>query len=241
MPDAPYTLIDSLFLPEENITTLAQVNYLTLEAMADLGNRLAWEAERITGNLEPDDTVYIAPSQSKGSKNYTPSGRILVWDNAIGTTTQTTKVFDYWDYSACSGVLKPISDDDALSPQTHTHKPCKQAVYRTETTTINGSYVPVVDVEVRANRWFTTHKGITDANGNYTCDGTFKKQADYSIRWEKYHFSVRSGTFGQAILRKNNHTGVWNVNLGQAGTVINDIHQYYALIFQAATGLLLWR
>lgn len=97
-----------------------------------------------------------------------------------------------------------------------------------------GRYVPVVDAEVRAKRWFTVHKGTTNAQGNYSCDGTFKRVADYSIKWEKYQFSVRSGTFGQAELSKSNLKGNWNPDLGTSGTVVNNSQQYYALIFQAA-------
>ena len=96
-------------------------------------------------------------------------------------------------------------------------------------------YVPVVDLEVRARRWFTVHKGTTDAQGNYTCDGTFKNPADYSILWEKYHFSVRSGTFGQAEHSRNDIKGDWNPTFGTVNnTVVNNSQQYYALIFQAA-------
>lgn len=98
-----------------------------------------------------------------------------------------------------------------------------------------GRFVPVVDIEVRAKRWFTVHKGKTDAQGFYTCDGTFDRQADYSLVFEKYHFSVRTGTFGQAEHSRNNVTGNWNVDFGFAGNqVVNNNHQYYALIFQAA-------
>jgi hypothetical protein len=97
------------------------------------------------------------------------------------------------------------------------------------------NYVPVVDVEVRAKRWFTVHKGTTNSQGVYSCDGTFNRQADYSIQWEKYHFSVRTGTFGQAENSESNITGNWNRNYGANGSsVVNNTQQYYALIFQAA-------
>jgi hypothetical protein len=98
-----------------------------------------------------------------------------------------------------------------------------------------GRWVPVVDVEVRAKRWFTVHKGTTNSLGNYSCDGTFNRQADYSIQWEKYHFSVRSGTFGQAEHSQSNITGNWNPDFGVLNTIfVNNTQQYYALIFQAA-------
>ena len=100
---------------------------------------------------------------------------------------------------------------------------------------VRNAFVPVVDVEVRAKRWFTVHSGTTDGNGNYSCNGTFKRPADYSILWEKYHFSVRSGTFGQAEVGHSNLTGAWNPQFGRAGSrVVDDGQQYYALVFQGA-------
>lgn len=98
-----------------------------------------------------------------------------------------------------------------------------------------GRYVPVVGVGVRAKRWFTFHEGMTNSQGFFTCDGTFERQADYSIQWEKYHFSVRSGTFGQAEHNRSNLLGDWNPDFGAVNSrIVNDNQQYYALIFQAA-------
>jgi hypothetical protein len=96
-------------------------------------------------------------------------------------------------------------------------------------------FVPVVGIEVRAKRWFTVHTGTTNSFGNYSCNGTFKRQADYSINWETYHFSVRSGTFGQAENSRSNLEGSWNPDYGALNsTAVNNTQQYYALIFQAA-------
>jgi hypothetical protein len=96
-------------------------------------------------------------------------------------------------------------------------------------------FVPVVGVEVRATRWFTTHKGTTNSNGFYSCNGTFDRPANYSIDWDTYHFSVRSGTLGQAVLDGPKQEASWNPDLGISGTdQVLDTQQYYALIFQGA-------
>lgn len=98
-----------------------------------------------------------------------------------------------------------------------------------------GRFVPVVGAEVRARRWFTTHIGWTNNNGLYSAVGKFKRPANYSIRWEKYHFSIRTGTFGQATYNGPKQRGNWNKDFGSEGSAgVSDRHQYYALIFQAA-------
>ncbi|QDH78084.1 hypothetical protein FKX85_03145 [Echinicola soli] len=97
-----------------------------------------------------------------------------------------------------------------------------------------GRHVGVEGLEVRARRWFTTHEGTTDRNGNFTCDGTFSNKANYSYKYEKYHFSVRTGTFGQAELSGPKTRNAWHQILGGTGGTsgVRDAHQYYALIFQ---------
>ncbi|ADV50721.1 hypothetical protein Celal_3457 [Cellulophaga algicola DSM 14237] len=46
------------------------------------------------------------------------------------------------------------------------------------------TYVGVAGLRVKARRWFTTHNGFTDANGYYSCDGRFRRDANYSFEWE---------------------------------------------------------
>ena len=99
-----------------------------------------------------------------------------------------------------------------------------------------GRYVPVIGCKVRARRWFRGKDAHTDANGNYRIGKFRSKRVNYSIRWERYHFSIRSGTFGQAWLngpKKKRRS--WHVDLGRKGsTRVTDKQQYYALIHQAA-------
>ena len=87
----------------------------------------------------------------------------------------------------------------------------------------------VEGIEVRARRWFTTHKGFTNANGNYSCNGRFRRSANYSIKWERYHYSIRSGSIGQAKMDGPKRRGNWNVDIGD-----NDIQQFYAFIHLGA-------
>jgi hypothetical protein len=75
---------------------------------------------------------------------------------------------------------------------------------------VTSTHVSVEGVEVRARRWFTTHKGTTNNQGNFSCNGRFRHDANYSLKWETYHFSIRSGTVGQAKLDGPKRRGAWN-------------------------------
>lgn len=100
---------------------------------------------------------------------------------------------------------------------------------------IVGDYVGISGIKVRARRWFTTHKGFTNTEGSFVCNGSFKRPANYSFKWERYEFSVRSGSFGQASYNGPKMTGHWDLYLGNSSsTTVNDSQQYYALIFQGA-------
>jgi hypothetical protein len=90
-----------------------------------------------------------------------------------------------------------------------------------------GRLVGVNGVKVRATRWFTVHEGYTNINGNYTCNGTFKRDANYSIRWERYDFDIRSGNFGQADYNGPKKEGNWNLEIRSGAS------RMYAIVFQA--------
>lgn len=92
----------------------------------------------------------------------------------------------------------------------------------------NSTYVGVEGVEVRARRWFTTHRGLTDGNGDYTCDGSFDRDANYSMQWDRQHFSIRSGTYGQAVYNGPKQDWNWSVDIN------SNPQMYYARIFRAA-------
>ena len=88
--------------------------------------------------------------------------------------------------------------------------------------------IPIAGIKVRARRWFTTYEGMTDSQGYFECDGQFKKAANYSFNWERYHFSIRSGTFGQAKYDGPEQIGNWNL------LIDGGSHEFYATIFRAA-------
>jgi hypothetical protein len=57
----------------------------------------------------------------------------------------------------------------------------------------NGVLTPIEGLEVRAKRWLTTHKGFTNVNGYFECDGTYKRDWNYEIRWERHNYRLNDG------------------------------------------------
>lgn len=71
-------------------------------------------------------------------------------------------------------------------------------------------------IEVRAKRWFTTHIGYTDINGNYSCDGTFKRPADYSFELSRTDFMIRGDSDVPVSFGQNNLQGSFNFNFSKS-------------------------
>lgn len=88
--------------------------------------------------------------------------------------------------------------------------------------------VPLKGLKVRARRWFTTHRGYTDADGKFVCDGTFKRPANYSIAWESGRFDIRDGNIVQAYYNGPKQRGSWNLEIDGGKSL------RYATIYRAA-------
>lgn len=90
------------------------------------------------------------------------------------------------------------------------------------------SLMPLEGAKILIRQWFTVDSGISNSNG-YFSTGTIRGEARYIIQWERYHYSIRSGNFGQAELRgplmKRQD---WNKNI-QGGS-----DEYYGHIHRAA-------
>ena len=91
--------------------------------------------------------------------------------------------------------------------------------------------VPMQGVEVRARKFTTFYKGITDANGRYSCDGRFRDRANYSIQWERNQFKITSSwaVASPALYNGPKMRGDWNLQLNRGGR-----SYYYANVFRAA-------
>jgi hypothetical protein len=92
----------------------------------------------------------------------------------------------------------------------------------------SNTIIPIRGVKVNARRWFTIHRGITDANGYFQCDGTFKRPANYSIYWERHDWDIREEDWGQAVYNGPNTQSAWNLYVG-GGKSLRYAHIHRAL------------
>lgn len=93
---------------------------------------------------------------------------------------------------------------------------------------VTGTWRGVEGVIVKARRWFTTHQGMVDGNGNYSCDGTFKRDANYSLDWERYDFALREGWLDGANINGPKKEGNWDNDFN------GDKHAFHAKVFMGA-------
>ena len=232
-----HEILEELYIPDED---KIEESSNSAKAVRSAGydtaiNELVDEALRITNNLEKTTTeeqvsesgaIEITPKKLfRRRPKWRPAGTIKVWDDNIGQTTTTKRVFSHWQYYDCGGggIGGPFLEERRVPDES-----CRRAVYRYQTVTTTGSYVPVEGVKVRARRWFTTHEGITNAQGRYSCNGRFRRDANYFIKWKRHQFSIWWSTWSAAKYRGPKKTGDWNLNI-RGGT-----QEYYATIFRAA-------
>lgn len=95
---------------------------------------------------------------------------------------------------------------------------------------VTNTWRGVEGVIVKARRWFTTHEGTVDANGNYSCNGTFKRDANYSLDWERYDFALREGWLDGANINGPKREGNWDNDFQGVG----DKNAFQAKVFMAA-------
>lgn len=232
--EVDYEILSELFIPDEYKTEEPTSLTKAVKALknTDLIEQLVDEALRITNNMEKK----AKPStRTKGwfsrRSKWRPAGRIQVWDDKIGQSTTTKRVFSHWEYYDCDDDHNP-REERTIEQQYRLLLPnerCKRAVYKYISTTSNGSYVPVEGARVRARRWFTTHTGIADSKGYYSCNGRFRRDANYKIKWKRADFSIWWSYLSSAKYNGPKRKGDWNLNI-KKGTH----QQYYATIFRGA-------
>lgn len=145
--------------------------------------------------------------------------------------TMKSASMDYFDWLKLENKALEITGN--LDKESNTTITLKASKWRPAGTImvyddIIGGNIPVVGALVRARRWFTTHKGYTDNNGDFSCDERFRRDANYSIKWERNYWDIRSGTSGQALYNGPKQRGDWNLNI----TGGKSLH--YATIHRAA-------
>lgn len=214
-PNIQSQILEELYLPHYTINREDGDN---VQIESSNWQALETQALSMTGNLNENDLSV------KKTTEWRPSGNIKVNDDEIGSYTTTNTVFDHWEYYDCNTgePVDPPQDPGlpALKSTSRIEPPeyCQRAVYRTVTTTIYSSKIPVEGIEVRARNWFTTYTGKTDSNGNFSCNGTFTGDVNYSIKWENDYFDIRDGAYGQAYYNGPEKIGSWNLVIEESVT-----------------------
>lgn len=126
-----------------------------------------------------------------------------------------------------TAMVQTGNDDDVIKPTTARAAYVPSGRVQVYDTKVNG-YIPLEGVRVEARRWFTTHHGYTDANGNYRVNGDFKRECNYSLIFETGEFDVRSGNFGQARLNGPKQNTPWNINIA------GGLHGHHSHVFRGA-------
>jgi hypothetical protein len=88
--------------------------------------------------------------------------------------------------------------------------------------------IGVEGVYVRARRFLSIERGITDSLGNYTASGSFGGAANYALYWEAADFDVRSGSLGQAWVNGPFQSTNWNPHFE------DGVDRFYAHVFRGA-------
>lgn len=105
--------------------------------------------------------------------------------------------------------------------------------FSTNTYQAGAGYVPVPQCDVRANRWFTTKSILTDDSGNFFINHGWGNgdEVNYSIKWERADFDIRSGNYGQAYYNGPTILYQWNLDINETETPDNYM---YAHVHRAA-------
>jgi hypothetical protein len=95
-----------------------------------------------------------------------------------------------------------------------------------------GYNVAVPGAKVRARKWFTTKTALTDPNGYFRINHSFRGSVNYSIVWERTDWDIRVNNIGQAIYNGPKSSGSWNpIITGGASRMCAMVHialnQYY--------------
>jgi hypothetical protein len=232
LPDVSYEILDELYNPDadpyfEDGTSGTKAGYISEKE--NLLTSLLKKSFSLTGN--EDEFVDENESKTKiwifGSKWY-PSGNIQIWDDDAGQSTVVERVFSHWEYVEINEDLEPLRERELRRLEDKNPRIIKRAVYKYVSKQIQGKYVPLEGAQVLIRQLFTIHNATTDANGNFRA-GRTRGKARYIIQWERKHYSIRSGSIGQAELRgPQKKKEEWNYKI-KGGK-----HEYYGHIHRAA-------
>lgn len=83
-------------------------------------------------------------------------------------------------------------------------------------------------VKIKVHRWFEVRECLTNNNGDFNILHKFRYPVNYSIKWERNDFQIRSGSFGQAYFNGPYKKGDWNLD------IVSGISWHYGHVHRAA-------
>ncbi|MHB1277075.1 MAG: hypothetical protein ACYC1Q_01605 [Bacteroidia bacterium] len=83
-------------------------------------------------------------------------------------------------------------------------------------------------VKARAHRWFEVREKLTDANGDFNIGHQFRYDVNYSIKWERNDYNIRSGKHGQAYFNGPKQKGNWNLD------IVSGLSWHYGQVHRGA-------
>jgi hypothetical protein len=83
-------------------------------------------------------------------------------------------------------------------------------------------------VKARAHRWFEVREQLTDVNGDFNVGHQFRYDVNYSIKWERNNYNIRSGRHGQAYFNGPKQKGNWNLD------ILNGVSWHYGQVHRGA-------
>ena len=234
----PHKVLAEMYLPQEDESLEGNRGSLYRTSKNEIGDFvdvLLNQAFKQTGNEGLDGLGILkeegeAQSESKflgigiGSK-WHPEGTLRIWDDNIGSTTTTHRIFVRYQYYDCD-----YGNRSAQKNQTKRVEPiekCRRAVYRFETEVIPGSYVSLEGAQVLLRDTFTIGNEITNSDGYFSFDELRGKKR-YIIQWERYQYSIRNGSLFQAETRGPKQNTRWDHDIKGGDD------EYHAMIHLAA-------
>ncbi len=130
------------------------------------------------------------------------------------TTLRSATLWSFWDDLEVEALkitgnyeIQETSDTVAVTPRWGRSKWKPKG-----TITANGT--AIIGCKVRAYSWFTCKDDLTDSDGDFYINHNFKGHVNYSIKWERHYWSIRSGTWGQAYYNGPRYKKKdWNLNI----------------------------
>jgi hypothetical protein len=263
LPPVPYEVIEMMYVPDED-PYFSDVNEEESPSMIgrvsskfDLINHLYSFAFTNSGNIDLLPPDVEKPDGDEGFQKFlgisfrskwTPKGNAKIWDDLIGETTTTVRVFLRYEYYDCGGdtyisdtvEYEGYNEDDQaygagtsdinknlidIEPIEDT-RTCRRAIYETRITgSTQGGFVPLVGAQVLIRDGYTLGNAITATNGNFRFRDK-RPAVRYHMQWERKHYSIRDNGW-QAMLRgPRMRKRDWNLRInGGEDQYHADIHR----------------